>query len=196
MEPLGTITMYYQFLDKEIVNILDGIMHEAKDYRDFTEQLVDYTSSKDVPINLGFIAAVHVWNIGHYELGNKLQPKFGKFAHIFGWIADSDQEWYPWGRYAEVAMAEDHEDWIKSMVCYLKSVNYDRHAITDITKYMELGMKYIDKNPKLECFQSYLLHSRSGIKIQEGDLEGAIADLEEGIRIARKYDDRYQASVL
>ncbi len=199
MEPLGTITMYYQFLDKEVVGILDDIMKEANDYRDFTERLAEYASVEDVPTVLGYIAAVHVWNIGQWnrELGRKLRPKFGEFAHIYPWIGYNENEewWDGWG-WAEFAFTENHEDWIKTMLCYVRAWAVDYYSVQEINKYADQGIEFIDKNPKLECFLSYLLDMRGGVRLQEGNLEDAIADLEEGLRIARKYDDRYQASIL
>ncbi len=199
MEPLGTITMYYQFLDNEIVNILDRIMQEAEDYRDFTEQLVDYVSTKDVPTIIGFIAAIHVWNIGQgsQELGRKLRPKFGEYAHIFPWIGYREkEEWWYSGNWALFAFAENHEDWIKAMLCYARSYAVDRWDIQDINKFNAQGIELLDINQKLECFRSYLLETRGLVRLQEGSLEDALVDLEEGLRIARKYDDRHQASYL
>ncbi len=196
MEPLGTITMYYQFLDREIVDILDGIMQEAEDYRDFTERLVEFVCAEDVPPVLGYLAGVHAWNLGNYDLHTKMMPKFGEMAHIYGWIGGENELYDYSGEWLEVALAEDHEDWIKAMLCYVKSWTFDRGSIQEINKYNDQGMYFIDKNPKLECFLPYLLQTRGLVKSQEGKLEDAIVDLEEGLRIARKYDDRLQASIL
>ncbi|MFW9909343.1 MAG: hypothetical protein ACFFCT_13180 [Candidatus Odinarchaeota archaeon] len=196
MEPLGTITMYYQFLDREIVDILDEIMQEAKDYRDFCERLVDYVCAEDVPPVLGYLAGVHAGNMGTYGLPSRLRQKFGEMAHIYGLIGGESERFHYPGEWIEVALAENHEDWIKTMLCHVKSWMYDRESIQEISKYLDLGMEFIDKNPKLECFRSYLLQTRSLMKSQEGRLEDAIVDLEEGLRIARKYDDRFQTSLL
>ncbi len=184
--------MYYQFLDKEIVDILDRIMQEAKDYGDFAERLVEYVCTEDVSNMFGVIAGVHAGIVGSHDLLMRLMPKFGEITLVKA-LRDGVTEG---GEWLELALAENHEDWIKTTLYYMRSWMYDRIPIQEVSKYLDLGMELIDKNPKLECFRSYFLQTMGLMKSQEGRIEDAITDLEEGLRIARKYDDQYQAALL
>ncbi|MFW9953908.1 MAG: hypothetical protein ACFFD3_05075 [Candidatus Thorarchaeota archaeon] len=198
MEPLGTITMYYQFLDREIVDILDGFMKEAKDYRDFCERLVEYVVNEDVATELAYLAGVHVWNIGSWDLGSRLRPKFGNTTHMLGWIWKTRRRecYESLDKWAEVVLSESYQDWIKPGICYEITNFTGRFPILEESKYLNMGMEIIQANPKLECFLSYLLDSQGMMNSQEGRLRDAISCLEEGVRVAEKYDDRYQASIL
>ncbi|MFW9847662.1 MAG: hypothetical protein ACFFF4_00885, partial [Candidatus Thorarchaeota archaeon] len=153
MEPLGTITMYYQFLDKEIVDILDRIMQEAETYDDFAEKLVDYVCTEEVSNMFGVIAGIHAGIVGSHDLFMRLMPKFGEITLVKA-LRDGVTEG---GEWLELALAENHEDWIKTTLYYMRSWMYDRIPIQEVSKYLDLGMELIDKNPKLECFRSYFL---------------------------------------
>ena len=198
MEPLGTITMYYQFLDSEIVDILDGIMQEANDYRDFCEQLVEHVITEDLPTELAYLAGVHVWNIGSYDLVHRLRPKFGNTIQMLGWIWKTRrrEQYESLDKWAEVVLSEDYEDWIKPGICYEITNFTGRFPILEASKYLNMGLKFIQQNPKLDCFMSYLLDGQGMMNSLEGQLQDAISCLEEGVRVAEKYDDKYQASIL
>ncbi|MHA1906979.1 MAG: tetratricopeptide repeat protein [Candidatus Thorarchaeota archaeon] len=196
MEPLGTITMYYQFLGKEIVDILDKIMLDAEDYVDFCRRLVDKVCTEDVPTHLAYLAGVHVWNIGHNEYRDRIRSKYENMAHIFCWVGGYDLGDPSYGYWTEVAHSENHEDWIKAGLCIEATHLYRAMPVIHIHKYLDLGMGLIESNPLLKCFFPYFLDIRGMMKLQEGRFEDAMNDLEEGLRIAQKYDDRYEAAIL
>ena len=64
VEPLGTITKYYKFIDEETKTILDSLMDESSSYFDFVRRLCDVVLENEVPVNLAYIAAVQAWWYG------------------------------------------------------------------------------------------------------------------------------------
>ena len=49
MEPIGTITQYFPFIDEETRNVLESTMTEASDYYEFVQRLRDFVLSTDSP---------------------------------------------------------------------------------------------------------------------------------------------------
>ena len=86
MKPLGTITLYYQFLEKNTVDLLDRLIEKAKDYYNFLELLTDTVDSQDVTEELVQVAVVHLTRAGQpTKLVEKISKKYGMLPLIKPW---------------------------------------------------------------------------------------------------------------
>ncbi|MFX1271586.1 MAG: hypothetical protein ACFFAX_07850, partial [Promethearchaeota archaeon] len=61
LDPVGTITKYYPFVDEKTRSILNSLMKDSKNYFDFVGRLSAFVLENEVPLNLAFLAAVHAW---------------------------------------------------------------------------------------------------------------------------------------
>jgi hypothetical protein len=68
MNALGTITMYYPFLDPETHTIIEAIMDATQTYREFVLILGERACENDMPVNLAYMAALHAWHLSEVEV--------------------------------------------------------------------------------------------------------------------------------
>ncbi|MFW9908209.1 MAG: hypothetical protein ACFFEF_06510, partial [Candidatus Thorarchaeota archaeon] len=85
MDPLGTITKYYPFLEKEIQTILDSLMKESTSYYDFVHRLAQYVLENEGDLHLAYLAAVHVSKIRETELIQDIATKYSNTHHVKLW---------------------------------------------------------------------------------------------------------------
>ncbi len=76
MEPLGTITSYFPFLDKETHSILESIMNEAYDYYDFVNTLTERVLEIDCSEMLVYFAIHHAANLFNLKAINEIGKKY------------------------------------------------------------------------------------------------------------------------
>lgn len=69
LEPIGTITKDYPFLEEKSLTILRTVLKKASDYADFTKQLTEAISEPGSPQDLVFVAYFHALNL---DLPNKI----------------------------------------------------------------------------------------------------------------------------
>ena len=75
MEPLGTITKYYAFIDEETQNILDAVMKEAENYRDFVVRLGDRVVVEELSPMLAYFAVRHAGALYIFDVIDKLSTE-------------------------------------------------------------------------------------------------------------------------
>ncbi|MFX1369239.1 MAG: hypothetical protein ACFFAY_11610, partial [Promethearchaeota archaeon] len=78
MEPIGTITTYFPFIDEVTRDILNRIMIEASDYYDFVQKLGDLVLKDDSPIMVVYFAIHHAILALEYPLIDKIREKYGE----------------------------------------------------------------------------------------------------------------------
>ena len=88
---LGTITKYYPFIDTKTREVLDSVMDEAENYRDFVVRLVEKVVSEESSALLVYFSAMHATRL--------LVPEsIAKVAETYGDI-DIARPWILWGQY-------------------------------------------------------------------------------------------------
>jgi hypothetical protein len=85
VEPIGTITNYFPYLDEETIDVLKVIMEEASNYYDFVVRLGNMACDEDVSIELVYIATMHVYLARERKLQEKLREKFKDRPEIVAW---------------------------------------------------------------------------------------------------------------
>ncbi|MFW9956248.1 MAG: tetratricopeptide repeat protein [Candidatus Thorarchaeota archaeon] len=191
MEPIGTITMYYPFLQHGIVHTLDTIMLEATDYHDFVVRLCQKVCTEDVPDTLTYLAAVHALNLASSEMKEKLVLRHGDNALVRALVTDDYRS-----RIAaiEEAMSRDLDNWIELELYYLNMINPDfRDHLTSLSSF-DKARKLLEIDARLKCFEPLILTIQGTISRIEGNIQGAIRAFEEGLKIATEYDDRVRVT--
>ena len=77
MEPIGTITQYFPFIDEDTKKVLESIMTKASDYNDFVHRLGDLVLKNECPVMVVYLA-IHFSMIGmDYKLVDMIREKYG-----------------------------------------------------------------------------------------------------------------------
>ena len=193
MEPIGTITMYYPFLEEEIVATLDTIIHEAEDYHDFVSRLGRKVCTEEVPVTLTYLAAVHAQNIGSSEIRAEILFKHGDLTTIKAWVTDDINS-----RTIAIdeVLSSDLDNWIEIELHYLKTQHPDfRDHLGSLVSF-DKSKELLETDAKLRCFESRILTIEGIVKRIEGDIHGAILNFKEGLNIATEFDDRVRVTDL
>ncbi|MFW9788820.1 MAG: hypothetical protein ACFFE2_14595 [Candidatus Thorarchaeota archaeon] len=197
MEPLGTITKYYQFIDEEAKSILDSLMEESSSYYDFVNRLCDVVLENEVPVNLSYLAAVHSWWCRLEDKKGMIQERYKDVPCIRPWgyahnSYQRDQILY----HDEVVEGIDKtlqssiEDWMETELHLLHAFyHWPGGVIPDLLEPVEKAKTLIDSNPHLNCFSPLVYAFEAMVKAREACREESIDLVERGREIAETYDD-------
>ncbi|MFW9911410.1 MAG: tetratricopeptide repeat protein [Candidatus Thorarchaeota archaeon] len=196
MKPLGTITMYYPFFESETRSVIETISNSSSSYREFVLNLASKASEEPVPLHLVYIAARHAWQLSEADTMQRIAEAHGENAIIRPWTfhqriqSESEGEVAQIRESIEDAIAAKPEDWI---VVQLPQVCEGfLGLLTELSGFVEDIGNILANNPDLECFKSGLHNVKCWLYVMDDDLKSAISEIELGLEIARKFDDRYR----
>ena len=193
--------MYYQFLDTEIVDVLQSIMHEANDYHDYVMRLGQKVCSEDVPLELAYLAAVHAWHMEQIPTMDEIALKHGEREIIKPWTTQSLED-RPIDNQEVVQTALDYTiesalgQWIEIEINLFGTIQIETGSLPRIKSYLERAKKLVESNTALRCFLPSIHQSESRLLHQEGNREVARQTLEEGLEIAKEFDNRFMVHSL
>lgn len=196
MKPLGTITMYYQFIDKETISVIDDIMKHADNYYDFVIRLGKRACLDANPSTLTYITAVHAWRLSANDAKRELFQRFGEKDQIIrSWSAAQhelgiDDLFGSISKAIEVAT----EDWLRIELLCLKTWYARYHIRSDELWFepLERAETILQEQPELDCFAALVHTVRSEISFMDQFLDRAYYAYNKGIEVAKKYDDQFQ----
>ena len=197
VQPLGTITKYYPFIDEESKSILNALMEESSSYYDFVNRLCDIVLENEVPVNLSYLAAVHSWWCRLEEKKGLIQERYKDVPSV-----------RPWG-YAHNSIQRDQllyhdavvegidktlqssiEDWMETELHLLHAFyHWPLGVIPDFLEPVEKAKTLIDSNPLINCFSPLVYAFEAMVKSREACPEESIDLVERGREIAETYDD-------
>ncbi|MHA2163017.1 MAG: tetratricopeptide repeat protein [Candidatus Thorarchaeota archaeon] len=195
MKPIGTITMYYPFVDGETRETLDSLMEKSEHFQDFIIRLGERVCSEDIPFSLAFIAAVWSRRGEVKETQERIAERYKGNAVILPWTFSSLSPTD--GKALEAKMVEmldeaivsEPEDWILLHLLLRKmSVLF---ATPEGIWAFDAARNLLEKKPGLECFRPRIQHAKAQIKDYEGDTRSAIEIYFDVLERARQQDDQY-----
>lgn len=193
MEPLGTITKYYPFIDEETQSVLDSLMKKSSSYYDLVQRLCDVVLEDEVPVNLAYLAAVHAWWSRLEGPKNLIQEKYQDVPCIRPWgyphnSVERDQVMY----HDAVVEAIDKtpKNWMETELHLLHTFyHWPSGEVTSLLEPVEKAKMLINENPLLNCFEP-LIHAFEGrAKAIEGFQVESIASVQRGRELAEIHDD-------
>ena len=197
MEPMGTITKYYPFIDEETKALLDSLMEESSSYYDFVHRLSNVVLANEVSVNLVFIAAVQVWWCRTHETMIQIQEKYRNMLCIrpYGYYHGSMERDSILKHDAVVdaidrAIESSVVDWIEIELHLLHA--FYHWPFGEIRRYIEpieRAKILIDDNPLLNCFKPLIYAFEALAKFREGAIKESILDVQRGQELAEVYDD-------
>jgi tetratricopeptide (TPR) repeat protein len=196
MKPIGTITNYFPFLEEETIGVLRSVMEEASDYYDFVVRLGNKVCDEDVPLELAYIAALHVEHAREWKLQEKLREKFKDTPEIVAWTfpcrSPADRTIY-YDEFHEVlsrVIERNPPDWMLIDFHYYPEAWFCGPP-SEASETLRKIRAILDRNPEFECFESYYHDVKGGIHLAEGDIVNSIMAFQKTLEITKKCDDIY-----
>ncbi len=194
MEPIGTITNYFPFLEEETVNVLKDVMEQATNYYDFVVRLGHKVCDENVSLEIAYVAALHVRNAREWKLQEKLREKYKNIPEILGWTFPCRNETERAIYYDEFhkvlgrAIERNLPDWM------LIDIHFRQEAWfcgppSESSEVLRKIRVILDRNPEFVCFESYYHDLKSLIHHEEGDIVISIKERESTLELAKKFDD-------
>ncbi|MHA1864421.1 MAG: hypothetical protein ACTSWA_11685 [Candidatus Thorarchaeota archaeon] len=204
MDPIGTITSYFPFIDKETKAVLEKTMQDASDYYDFVHRLGELVLNSDSPIMVVYFAIHNAILALDYKLIDKIRVKYGEHQilgpNLFMSSAfqGSVEDIAKVHEMADVVLAAEPDDWIALEMHFMKFEadmrNYPKtmYDPSNMDKIREL----IDCNPAFGFYEPILYDYLAIRAHHDGDNEGRLNCLNRGLEIAAKFDDRLRVAHL
>ncbi|MFX1367872.1 MAG: hypothetical protein ACFFAY_04665, partial [Promethearchaeota archaeon] len=195
MKPLGTITMYNRFVDKEIASVTERIMDHATNYYDFVLRLSEKACQNETPTELAYIAAANAWRLSATPAKNMLLQRFNDNPWIRSWTSPHHKIGFE-RSFADInqAISEAKENWIRIELLCLKAW-WARYQMADETYWEEpIGQaeSLLRSHSDLECFGALVNTVRSEASFIQRAYERAYESHNQGMEYAKKFDDKYQ----
>ncbi len=194
LEPVGTITKYYQFVDDHTRAIIESITQDAENFYDLLTRLGERACSAEAPLSLAFIAVVWSWYVDGTHVRETIAQKYGETPIIQPWTFPSPAEGQGLTRRLsdaiEDAVKSGPDDWILMHLLLLKMNLWA--ATPECINALEAAQSLLKNTPRLECYRPDILEGEAQIKQHiEGDIRGAMELYREALDLAREQDDQH-----
>ncbi|MFW9863676.1 MAG: hypothetical protein ACFFEX_13905 [Candidatus Thorarchaeota archaeon] len=197
MKPIGTITMYFLFLDEESRGILQNIMDEACNYYDFVQRLNERVLSENSPELVVYFAIHHSALLLDIDSIDSISKKYGTvpilrpnlfYASVHQGNYDAVEQVHA---AADAVLDTNPPDWLAIEMRFLKyEADLLQYPTTlyDTSNLDELE-RLIAKSPEFEFFENILYDCYREKASRDGDAEEIERSTELAIASAVKHDD-------
>ena len=178
LDPVGTITKYYSFVDEKTKSILNSLMKDSKNYFDFVERLSAFVLENEVPLNLAYLAAIHAWWCRVEDIIDAIQNKYNDTPCIRPWAfhcdsMERDQLWFHDSVVdaIEGLLHNSIADWMEVELHILHAFfHYPIGEVPSILEPTRKAKAMIDANPLLTCYEPALMIFETYAKAAEEHL--------------------------
>ncbi len=198
LQPLGTITMCHKFINSEDKDIIDEIASSSETYHEFVICLGEHVCVNDISSELAHIAIIHAWELRETKVIDKIASQYGEEPFVKPWTypirtrSDRLSCSHHIQDAVELAMYDNPSDWIKMNLLLLKS--YALLHTPQGPAALDEAKALLATSSDLSCYSPYIHHIECRlIYEQEGNLPEVIRICQEGLELALKYDNLYQA---
>jgi len=199
MEPIGSITIYFSYVDDETKGILISTMAEAKNFNDFTEKFCDFVLTNDTPQIAQYLNCFFALMFDKAPLltkimkENRIPPIAKPYRLLLGYLIGDVVSWEEMVRGVREALSFAPNDWF---VCHLylmwsllavylpvyPASDFDLHPYDSV-------INDIQSNDELEYFRA-MLYWIDAFKLEKEFKMTEVAVLIDGaIQIFQQYDD-------
>jgi tetratricopeptide (TPR) repeat protein len=198
MKSLGTITMYFDFVDTETRSSLESIMKKAYNYSDFVKMLSDRVCFENAPRLLAFMAVHHsskLWNMNcliplskKYAADSLMRPYFLDIRSGLGEVVD----WQGVLDSTRVVLNSNPDHWLALLMHLLNyRVAIGSHQAPLRVRTLKTIEDLILNNEELSCFSYdlWILREASWRRVEDQDKR--LSCTLKALEMARKYDDKY-----
>jgi tetratricopeptide (TPR) repeat protein len=197
MKPIGTISMYFPFLDDESRVIMQNIMNEAYNYYDFVQRLNERVLNEDSPELVVYFAIHHSALLLDIDSIDSISKKYSTvpilrpnlfYASVHQGNLDAVDSIHA---SADSVLETDPPDWLAIEMRFLKyeadllqypKTLYDTHNLAELERL-------IGKSPEFEFFENILYDCYREKASRDSDAEETERSTELAIESAMKHDD-------
>ena len=202
MKPLGSITMYFPFVNDETRATMENLMNQAYNYHNFTTLLCEKALLDDAIESIVFLAYLHAFNIYSIEEMEKLSRRYSEHPIIKPfhlWMRSYtgiETDWKKFREAIHIALSLDIEDWVtvEMHLLLLSAYGMQPHWGPEESHSLEKLDNLLSSNPNLECYSSRVFYYHSVLPYD--DSNKALTYLVQSLEIAKKYDDRYRVAMM
>lgn len=198
MEPLGTITAYFPFINEETKNVLNTIMKNAESYYDFvntlTQKVLDDNCS-DLMVYFAIHHAAQLLDVKTISLIGQRYPDIPilkpniYYARVFQGKTDDVENVI---QAAEAVLTTDPDVWLALEMRFMKfeaeSFHYPK-IIQDSSNMTEIR-KMIESDPRLRFYNTVLYGNLARVAEIDGNSEEWNRCNQIALENARAYDDK------
>ncbi len=198
MKTLGTICMYFPFMDSKTKSIIARIMKGAVNYGDFVRTLNNEVCEADAPDLAIFLAVHHAANLFDFDGLDRIANKYGHLLlirpNLFigsafqGKIDDLQKAIASVNEFLEL----DSEEWLLVEMNLIKLeaevLDYPRNVYDDASS--DYIQEHLRNNPDLDMYRSRFLDTLAFKSKREGDMKNAFSLYEQAIESAKMHDDQ------
>ena len=198
MEPIGTITCYFSFIDDDTRTILEEHMEAASDYYDFVEKLGESVLTTDSPVMVVYFAVLHALLAHEFKLVDSIREKYEEhqilgpnlyFASVYQGTVEDTKKVH---ELADAVLETHPEDWIALEMNLMKfEVDMSTYPATIYqSSTMERIRELIESNPSFGFYEIILNDHLSLRAHADGDHDERMRCIDRGIQISEKFDDK------
>ncbi|MHA2067456.1 MAG: hypothetical protein ACXABY_24075 [Candidatus Thorarchaeota archaeon] len=186
MKPLGTITMYFPFVDEETREVLESTMNEAYNYAAFADALCEKVMSSETSEVLVYLATKHAFNLDEFGLVLHMSERYShlQLPRVYFLVV---KEYLGRAEKSEVIAAANSvletspEDWIAlDMHHNIWRSSYTAFSFTAESLVVQedtlRGMDFLlEQNAALDCLASQVLWDYGYVcQTRDRNMEAAI----------------------
>lgn len=204
LKPLGTITVFFPYVDEKARNILELVMDEAENYADFTEKLCDRVISESSSPVMEYLAFLFAYRIENFNLIDRLEAasKVSDLAKPLYLLVKIDRgasiKWDEMKVSLMSALSAAPNDWIAShlyLTWRLSTSVYFAEADTEV-RSLDVVSAAVKENSEMRYFELYLLRIAAARFGKDNLVREQISHLRQALTIARKFDDRVAVALI
>ncbi|MFW9798210.1 MAG: hypothetical protein ACFFE2_14320 [Candidatus Thorarchaeota archaeon] len=202
MEPIGTITSYFTYIDEETKTVLENVMKAASDYDDFVSRLGELVLNTESPVMVVYFAIHHSILTLNYKLIDQIREKYGGLQ-ILGpnlFMSSAFQGKYEdvkkVHKLADAVLATNPEDWVALEMHFMKfEADMSNYPTTMYqTSTMDSIRALIDGDSRFGLYDAILQDYLAIRAHADGNYDERIRCINKALRIAEKFDDRLRVA--
>lgn len=198
MDPLGTITMFFGFVDTETKRVLKELMKRSYTYSDFASLVAERALLSESSHNLAFMAALHASKLWNIQELSKLSEKYSTNPLIKPFLLYKESElgeevdWQGVLDATKGVLDTRPPAWIALQMLFLNySVAIGSHREPLRAYTLAAIANLMRSNRELSCFSSSYWFLRAALWTRIEDQDKRRGFIEKAIELAREYDDKY-----
>lgn len=198
MESLGTITVYFPFLDDETRELLETTMSNAHDYSDFVKTLTQRVLESDCSDLIVYFTIHHAMQLVDLKTIAAIGRKYNDVQILmpnlfFATAFQGNPEDLELVRKASDAVLETNPaDWLTLEMRFMKfeAETWKYPKIMHDASNLDKIMKMMNKDPRFGFYEAIYYSNLASCAHIDGDSDERKRCNEKAIEINRKYDDK------
>ncbi len=191
---IGSIKMYEPYLGRPDWNLVESLVHDAADFRDFVIRLSEKIMEAPVSDGLLIFTLRMVTFLADIELARRLGTVYGSNRLFSTWRLWAQSIWdaslsEDAIKHIREVLDQDIATWIKIEFYYWIIEPYSSIKIEDTTDIIQEAMRLIDSDDIYSVYRGRFLTELSVIEWNLNNYDSALEIAREAEQISREYDD-------